>query len=233
MDKSEYIGKLLVKYNQKQLTEEEHRFLEDWANSNPSNQIVFDEFNPNHIVQLSNKLHRFQNAGDSLTFDAFLRKNKINNKARIVAGYCWPWTSRTSSEAYDIIFLEYNFEMRWNRTSYGGKFMIDLNSVTEIGCIHTAQGLEADYIGVIIGNDLLVRNGEVLVQPAARDKNDRTIFGYKKLLKENPIEGKELIKAIIKNTYRTLMTRGMKGCYIYCTDAETNAFFKKQLEAKQ
>lgn len=165
--------------------------------------------------------------------DLIYEKNKINNKARIVAGYCWPWASKKKSEAFDIIFDEYDFKMRWNMTAYGGAWIIDPNSVTEIGCIHTAQGLEADYIGVIIGNDLLVRDGEVLVQPTARDKDDRTILGYKKLLKENPIEGKELIKAIIKNTYRTLMTRGMKGCYIYCTDVETNAFFKKQLEAKQ
>jgi len=163
--------------------------------------------------------------------DLIYEKNKINNKARIVAGYCWPWASKKKSDAFDIIFDEYDFKMRWNMTAYGGAWIIDPNSVTEIGCIHTAQGLEADYIGVIIGNDLLVRDGEVLVQPTARDKDDRTILGYKKLLKENPIEGKELIKAIIKNTYRTLMTRGMKGCYIYCTDAETNAFFKKQLEA--
>ena len=165
--------------------------------------------------------------------DLIYERNKINNKARIVAGYCWPWASKKKSEAFDIIFDEYDFKMRWNMTAYGGAWIIDPNSVTEIGCIHTAQGLEADYIGVIIGNDLLVRDGEVLVQPTARDKDDRTILGYKKLLKENPIEGKELIKAIIKNTYRTLMTRGMKGCYIYCTDAETNAFFKKQLEANQ
>lgn len=163
--------------------------------------------------------------------DLIYKRNKINNKARIVAGYCWPWASKKKSDAFDIIFDEYDFKMRWNMTAYGGAWIIDPNSVTEIGCIHTAQGLEADYIGVIIGNDLLVRDGEVLVQPTARDKDDRTILGYKKLLKENPIEGKELIKAIIKNTYRTLMTRGMKGCYIYCTDAETNAFFKKQLEA--
>jgi len=164
--------------------------------------------------------------------DLIYERNKINNKARIVAGYCWPWASKRKSDAFDIIFDEYDFKMRWNMTAYGGAWIIDPNSVTEIGCIHTAQGLEADYIGVIIGNDLLVRDGEVLVQPTARDKDDRTILGYKKLLKENPIEGKELIKAIIKNTYRTLMTRGMKGCYIYCTDPETNAFFKKQLEAK-
>ncbi|MCS4228901.1 DUF2075 domain-containing protein [Sphingobacterium sp. BIGb0165] len=165
--------------------------------------------------------------------DLIYKRNKINNKARIVAGYCWPWASKKKSDAFDIIFDEYDFKMRWNMTAYGGAWIIDPNSVTEIGCIHTAQGLEADYIGVIIGNDLLVRDGEVLVQPTARDKDDRTILGYKKLLKENPIEGKELIKAIIKNTYRTLMTRGMKGCYIYCADAETNTFFKKQLEANQ
>ena len=109
MDKSEYIGKLLVKYNQKQLTEEEHRFLEDWANSNPSNQIVFDEFNPNHIVQLSNKLHRFQNAGDSLTFDAFLRKNKINNKQKRRTRKIW-WYSVAAAACVILAgFIGYNY----------------------------------------------------------------------------------------------------------------------------
>ena len=71
---------------------------------------------------------------------------------------------------------------------------------------------------MIIGPDLLYRDGQVLTQPAARAKSDYSIKGYKKLLAEKPEEGKELVRAIIKNTYRTLMTRGMKGCYVYCVD---------------
>lgn len=156
-------------------------------------------------------------------------KNKLNNKARIVAGYCWPWDSKKNPAAYDFKEEEFGFNMRWNMTDYGGKWIIDPESVTEIGCIHTAQGLEVDYIGVIIGDDLIVRNDEVLVNPKARDSGDRTINGWKSGIKNNPEYWKPLLKAIIKNTYRTLMTRGMKGCYIYCTDPETAQYFKSKV----
>lgn len=152
-------------------------------------------------------------------------KNKINNKARLVAGYCWDWKSKKDKEKYDIVFPEFDFKMQWNLGDYGGKWIIEENSVTEIGCIHTAQGLEVDYIGVIIGDDLIVRDGEVLVRPSKRSKMDRSIFGWNKLKREDPDYAKPLLKAIIKNTYRTLMTRGMKGCYVYCTDKETNDYF--------
>lgn len=158
------------------------------------------------------------------------RKNiETNNRARLVAGYCWPWNSKKDSKAFDITFENSAFQMKWNMMDYGGTWIIDPNSVTEVGCIHTAQGLEVDYIGVIIGDDLIVRDGIVLVDPSKRDKGDKTISGYKKLLKENPEQAKDLVRSIIKNTYRTLMTRGMKGCYIYCTDKETREYFKKNI----
>jgi DUF2075 family protein len=153
-------------------------------------------------------------------------KNLINNKSRLVAGYCWPWKSKKDKKAMDIVFDEYNFGMQWNLTEDGMKWVIQPDSVNEIGCIHTCQGLEVDYIGVIIGDDLIVRNGEVLVDPSKRDGNDKTIRGYKSMMKNNPEYTKELMRSIIKNTYRTLMTRGMKGCYIYCTDKETSNYFK-------
>ena len=59
---------------------------------------------------------------------------------------------------------------------------------------------------------------------------DRSISGYKKLIDKNPEEGKQLVRSIIKNTYRTLMTRGMKGCYVYFMDKETEKFFKSRIE---
>lgn len=158
--------------------------------------------------------------------DEIYSKNKLNNKARLVAGYCWDWVSDKSPESFDFKEEEFDFNMKWNMKDYGGKWIIEPNSVSEIGCIHTAQGLELDYVGVIIGNDLLIRDGEVFVNPSARSKMDRTIFGWKKGMRENPEYWKPLIKTIIKNTYRTLMTRGMKGCYIYCTDPETSRFFQ-------
>ncbi|WP_405221034.1 DNA/RNA helicase domain-containing protein [Dokdonia sp. Asnod1-B02] len=156
-------------------------------------------------------------------------KNKIKNKARIVAGYCWKWVSKKNPEQYDFKNEEFGFDMRWNMMDYGGKWIIEPESVTEIGCIHTSQGLEVDYIGVIIGNDLIVRNGEIITDSTARDSGDRTIFGAKSGLKKNPDYWKPLLDEVIRNTYRTLMTRGMKGCYIYCTDKETNEYFKNLL----
>jgi uncharacterized protein len=156
-------------------------------------------------------------------------KNKINNKARLVAGYCWDWKSKNNPREYDIVFEEYNFSMRWNLGTYGGTWIINPDSVTEIGCIHTAQGLEVDYIGVIVGEDLVVRNGEVLVDPAKRSGMDRTVYGWRQQMKENPDYMKPLIKRIIKNTYRTLMTRGMKGCYVYFVDKETEEYFRERM----
>jgi DUF2075 family protein len=149
-------------------------------------------------------------------------KNKEKNSARLVAGYCWDWKSQKDNNTMDIEFPEYKFAMKWNLALDSMLWIMKPNSVNEIGCIHTCQGLELDYVGVIIGEDLIIRNGIVLVDPAKRSRMDSSIKGYKKLLKENPEKAKDLIRKIIKNTYRTLMTRGMKGCYVWCVDRETN-----------
>lgn len=116
--------------------------------------------------------------------------------------------------------------MKWNLTSDGSLWIISPESVNEIGCIHTCQGLEVDYIGVIVGPDLIVRNGTVITRPEFRSKNDRSIFGWKKRMRENPEATSELLDLIIKNTYRTLMTRGMKGCFVWSEDEETREWFR-------
>jgi len=159
-------------------------------------------------------------------FESIFEKNKINNKSRMVAGYCWDWKSKKEPKAMDITFPEFGFAKKWNLADDGMLWLIKEESVNEIGCIHTCQGLELDYVGVIIGPDFKIRDGEVLTDAYERSSNDRSIFGIKKMMKENPEEAKELADTIIKNTYRTLMSRGMKGCYIYCTDKETEEYFK-------
>jgi DUF2075 family protein len=124
---------------------------------------------------------------------------------------------------------EYNFSMKWNLSVDGFLWIQMPKSVNEIGCIHTCQGLEVDYIGVIVGKDLIVRDGIVLVDPSKRSKQDQSIKGYKTMLQSNPDKAKEMTRAIIKNTYRTLMTRGMKGCYVYFEDKLTEQYFADQL----
>ncbi|RMM08423.1 DNA/RNA helicase domain-containing protein, partial [Pseudomonas syringae] len=82
---------------------------------------------------------------------------------------------------------------------------------------------------LIIGPDLVVRNGQVVTSPHDRDKHDKSIRGWKKLMKEQPALAQQETDLIIKNTYRTLMTRGMKGCFLYCTDPETAQYFADRL----
>lgn len=156
-------------------------------------------------------------------------KNQLNNKARVVAGYCWDWNSKKNPEVYDIVFPEHGYRKRWNLARDGSLWMVAPHSIDEVGCIHTCQGLEVDYIGVIIGDDFVVRNGEVICQPSKRSKGDRSIRGWKTLMRSQPTEVKNRLDLIIKNTYRTLMTRGMKGCYIYCTDRETADYFRSRI----
>lgn len=159
--------------------------------------------------------------------DAICRKNRINNKARLVAGYCWNWISKNDASLKDISIEEHNFAMKWNLASDGNLWILKPESVSEVGCIHTCQGLEMDYVGVIIGPDFVIRDGVAVVNAEKRAKTDSSIKGYKKLYKDKPKEAQAKTEVIIKNTYRTLMTRGTKGCYIFCTDPETNAYFKE------
>ena len=154
-------------------------------------------------------------------------KNKRNNKSRMVAGYCWDWISKKKPLLKDIVIGGY--KATWNLETDGQAWIIKPDSVNEVGCIHTCQGLEVDYIGVIVGPDLVVRDGKVLTRPAERSKMDRSIHGWKSLLKNEPEGGSARLEAIIKNTYRTLMTRGQKGCYVYFVDDETKQYFAERL----
>lgn len=161
--------------------------------------------------------------------DLIAERNKTNNKSRVVAGYCWDWVSKKDPDAYDIVIPEYGYQKQWNLGSDGSLWIMAPNSIEEVGCIHTCQGLELDYVGVIVGSDLMVRNGHLVTVAANRSKMDRSVRGYKRMLKEDPVATLERLDRIIRNTYRTLMTRGMKGCYIFCADQETQEYFKNHM----
>ena len=113
----------------------------------------------------------------------------------------------------------------------GQAFAISPDSVNEAGCIHTTQGLEFDYVGVIIGNDMRYENGKVVTDFTKRASTDQSIKGLKTMYKKDPEEALGRADEIIKDTYRTLMTRGMKGCYIYCTDKGMQEYLRQRLAA--
>lgn len=158
-----------------------------------------------------------------------VEKNEVNNRSRIVAGYCWNWLKEgaNDSNVHDIQIGDFGISWNLKNTT---TFAIDDNSVNEAGCIHTCQGLEFDYVGVIIGNDMIYRDGKIVCDFNARAKTDQSLKGIKKLYKQDSNKALKIADEIIKNTYRTLMTRGMKGCYIYCTDKNLANYLKECLK---
>ena len=144
--------------------------------------------------------------------------NKVNNKARIVAGYCYEWVSENVPSAYDI-WLEDGFKAQWNLRG-GQPFAIADTSFKQVGCIHTCQGLEFDYVGVIIGQDMRYENGHVITDQSKIAETDKT-SGIKRC------KDKELTDRLIRNTYKTLMSRGQKGCFIYCEDKALSNHIKQ------
>lgn len=159
--------------------------------------------------------------------EALRDKNK-NNKARMIAGYCYPWISQHKKvdEYGNTIFdikLEDNYKAQWNFST--DEFAIDPDSFEQVGCIHSTQGLEFEYVGIIIGLDLRFENGRVITDPSKRAKSDASLKGYKDK------GGLPLADKIIRNTYKTLLTRGQKGCYVYCQDKALGQYMKERIES--
>ena len=127
-------------------------------------------------------------------------KNKINNKARLLAGYCWEWekSKRNDTNHHDIVIENFDFSMSWNLGSDGMEWLIKKESVNEVGCIHTSQGLELDYVGVIIGDDIRYENGRIFTDVSKRAKTDQSVKGWKSGLKNNKEETLKLADEVIK-----------------------------------
>ncbi len=160
--------------------------------------------------------------------DAIEEKNSENNRSRIVAGYCWNWITEGKNDpsVHDIVIPGYGFEMSWNLGSTD-TWAIDPDSVNEAGCIHTCQGLEFDYVGVIIGDDLRFEDGSVVTDASKRAKTDQSLKGLKSNYSKE--DAKRVADRIIKDTYKVLMSRGMKGCYVFCTDASLSEYLRGRI----
>jgi DUF2075 family protein len=141
-----------------------------------------------------------------------------SNRARLVAGYCWNWNSKKNPNLNDIVIPSHHYSARWNLAAEGNSWIISPTGVEEVGCVHTCQGLEVDTIGVIIGPDLVFRDGQLLVDPTARARSDKSLSGWRAALAEDPEGTKVRVSRLIRNTYRTLMSRGMRSCWVFACD---------------
>lgn len=162
--------------------------------------------------------------------DLIFEKNRDSNRARILAGYCWDWDKKQANDTNHHDIKIGDFEMSWNLAN-NEPFAISETSVNEVGCIHTSQGLEFDYVGIIIGDDMRYEEGKVVTDFSKRAKTDQSLRGIKKLSTENPELARERADQIIRNTYKTLLTRGMKGCYIYCVNSELKQYLDDRLKS--
>lgn len=151
------------------------------------------------------------------------------NFARLVAGFCWPWSKKLDANGElvkDVVIGD--FAMPWEThdqiTPPQGyakwyEWAYKKEGIKQVGCIYTAQGFEFDYIGVIVGDDLVYNSktnkleGNILATADPMLKRSRENF-----------------EKHVKNIYRVLMSRGMKGCYVYFVNKETEKFFRSFIE---
>ncbi len=150
--------------------------------------------------------------------EALREKNQVSNKARMVAGYCYDWNVKNHRGNYDILLPD-GFRARWNLAN-DKIWAINPSSFEEVGCIHTAQGLEFEYVGVILGKDIYydATKGAVMTDKTAISADDHS-SGIRSASEQDAAR-------LILNTYKTLLTRGQKGCYVYCEDDALRAYFK-------
>ena len=186
------------------------------------------ERTPNVLWDSKNKFE-FQIVDSPQALDADVRKNlTVGNTARLMAGFCWEWSDpRKDGSLIDDVVVG-DFRRPWNAKSGAGKlargipkeslWAYDPNGIDQVGCVYTAQGFEFDYAGVIIGTDLVYRHGKGWV--GQRENSFDTVV---KRSKDNFLE-------LVKNTYRVLFSRAMKGCYVYFVDKETENFFRSRIE---
>jgi len=162
-------------------------------------------------------------------------ENEIREKVaqgftgRVTAGFCWPWSNpRPDGTLLDDVIIG-DYKRPWDAKPEARKlapgippaslWAYDPNGINQIGCIYTAQGFEFDYAGVIFGNDLVY------------DSQQATWVGNKEHSADNVVKrSKEQFTDLVKNTYRVLLTRGLKGCYVYFMDESTRNFFKSRIE---
>ena len=172
-------------------------------------------------VSLSELNYDFRIFDDPIQMrDALREKNAIDNKARMVAGYCYDWNVKNGRGDIDID-LPGGFQAKWNLAN-DKIWAINPRSFEEVGCIHTAQGLEFDYVGVLIGKDLTYdkTTGRVVTNKLAISKDDKS-SGIRSASDEDA-------HRLILNTYKTLLTRGQKGCFVYCEDEGLREYFKEK-----
>jgi len=148
-------------------------------------------------------------------------RDSENGLSRLIAGYSWPWISKNDKSVYDIKIGD--SLLQWNSVS--DDFINSANALNEVGCIHTTQGYDLNYAGIIFGNEITYDKSKdeiVILKDNYFDKNGKQSIS-------DPSE----LKEFIINIYKTIMLRGIKGTYIYVCDKNLKEYFANHIEKHQ
>lgn len=161
--------------------------------------------------------------------NAIKEKVSEGHSARLTAGFCWKWSDPVQDGSLIEDVIVGDFKRPWNAKPGARRldrtipesslWAYDPNGINQVGCIYTAQGFEFDYVGIIFGKDLTY------------NLDTQSWEGHKEHSHDTVVKrSKEQFVDLVKNTYRVLLTRGMKGCYVYFMDKDTERFFKSRIE---
>lgn len=184
-------------------------------------QLAWDAFGTGNGAPTMDALH-----------NAIRAKVAQGHTGRMTAGFCWPWSRELDdhgSLVRDLDIDDYGYSRLWNARPETARlpagvpssnlWAYDLSGIDQVGCVYTAQGFEFDYVGVIFGRDLVYRF-------AQQDWTAQPDFCFDSVVKRS--KGKLL--DLLKNTYRVLLTRGLKGCYVFFQDKETADYVRSRME---
>ncbi len=189
-------------------------------------------YSPEERILNANEIFDFRIFDDPKTLyeELGIKERQKPNSARLTAGFCWPWSRSLAEDGSLVKDVKIGaFEMPWEthgditRPPQGYvkwyEWAYRPEGFKQVGCIYTAQGFEFDYVGVIIGNDLVFDKDEDRLRGEINATRDPT-------LKRNAAN----FETHVRNIYRTLLTRGMRGCYVYFTQKQTEAFFRSRID---
>jgi len=150
--------------------------------------------------------------------DTINLRDQAHGLSRLIAGYSWEWISKNDSSKFDIEIGD--VKLQWNRVS--NDWINSVNALNEVGCIHTTQGYDLNYSGIIFGNEITYNEATNQIEILAQnyfDKNGKTSI-------KNPEE----LKSFIINIYKTILLRGIKGTFIYACDSKLRNYLAKYIE---
>ncbi|HYE13961.1 MAG TPA: DNA/RNA helicase domain-containing protein, partial [Pyrinomonadaceae bacterium] len=172
----------------------------------------------------------FKIFNDVRELERAIRDKQTNtDTARLVAGFCWKWSAPDAEGNLIGDVAIGDWAMPWNAKSDAGRLAAgiprshfwasDPKGINQVGCIYTAQNFEFDYVGVIFGLDLRY---DTTSRKWVADKNQSFDSVVTKAEEDHYL-------ALVKNAYRVLLTRGLKGCYVYFLDPATRDYFESRL----